>query len=99
MTFVSPVTVLTTVRTVVPSGETTLPVVVYCIPGLSLTHSLSRSGFAGNAERLNLSAEPGPHSSWEPAAAGAAAAAGPAAAAAAVSDPTTNNSAEPYAVN
>ncbi|BCW71415.1 hypothetical protein NicSoilB8_24590 [Arthrobacter sp. NicSoilB8] len=67
--------------------------VVYCMPGLSLSHWLSITGFAGNAERLNLNAEPGPHSSCELAAAGAAEAA--VAAVAAVSDPTTNKSTEP----
>jgi hypothetical protein len=66
---------------------------VYCIPGLSLSHWLSIFGFAGNAERLNLSTEPGPHSSLVLGAAGAAAAVA-AAAVAAVSDATTSKTAE-----
>jgi hypothetical protein len=65
---------------------------VYCIPGLSLSHWLSIFGFAGNAERLNLSTEPGPHSSLVLVAGAAAAVA--AAAVAAVSDATTSKTAE-----
>ena len=91
ITLVSPVTVLTTLRVVVPSGETTLPVVVYCMPGSRGNHLLSISGLDGKALRSNLIAEPGPHSSWEPAAVAAVAAA----AVAAVSDATTSKTAEP----
>jgi hypothetical protein len=100
MTLVRPVTMLTTVWAVVPSGETTLPVVVRSIPGLSVSHLLSISGFDGKAERWNDNAEPGPHSSFEPAAPGVAAGAAATAVAAVatvatVRDATTSRSADP----
>src|SRR6478609_8967415 len=94
ITLVSPVTVLITLRVLVPSGETTLPVVVYGMPGSRGNHLFSISGLGGKALRLKLIAEPGPPRAWERAAAGAAAAVA-AAAVAAVSDATTSKTAEP----